>query len=479
MHFETITYALLLQLLMFVGWSALLLALALLINKIRPALGQWSRLWQAIFVLAIAPFIVQPSSEVNAFIPDVLKSPWQVDNLQPLLEHKLSHDIIEYEFTTFILFAVMGLLLFGTVIHICRFFRALNQLRKLVNQCTTIDELSRATAAQHATILRHSIKVVKSEQSMSPFVCGLLSNTLVLPHYVFEMESGAQRLLIEHELNHCKRWDPKSVIVMRFISALCWFNPFIALLEQRFLLQMEINCDADVLRQDPKKNLQYAQALMVSLKQCSLKESSRQSEQLVSSNFADPHTNKQQFETRLRLTMADTPSKPFNKWHLLLLSLTVFMVLVSSVGAKPFVIVSDLLSDKQGVMPIVNARVSSGFGHVSSFRGNKAHKAIDFAAPLGTNVTASLAGVVVSANATSLNKNYGKVVLIKHHSDQHTLYAHLDSFNVSVGEYIIAGQKIGTVGVTGRSTGPHLHFELIEGGQRINPSEMLALTSNQ
>ena len=468
MHFETITYALLLQLLMFVGWSALLLAIALLMNKLRPALGQWSRWWQAIFVLAIAPFIVQPSREVNAFIPDVLKSPWQVDNLQPLLAHKLSHDIIEYEFTPLILFAVMAGVLIGTVDHLCRVFRALNQLRKLVNQCTPIDVLRSATAAQQATISRHSIKVVKSEQSISPFVCGLFSHTLVLPNYVFEMEGSAQRLLIEHELNHCKRWDPKSVIVMRFISALCWFNPFIALLEQRFLLQMEINCDADVLRQDPKNKLQYAQALIASLKQ-----SRRQSDQLISSNFADPHTNKQQFETRLRLTMAATPSKSFNTWHLLLLSLTVFMVLVSSVGAKPFIIVSDLWSVQQGALPITNARISSGFGHVSSFRGNKAHKAIDFAAPLGTKVTASLAGIVVSADTTSLNKNYGKVVLIKHHNGQHTLYAHLDSFNVSVDEYITAGQKIGTVGVTGRTTGPHLHFELWQNGSPVDPTEYI------
>jgi murein DD-endopeptidase MepM/ murein hydrolase activator NlpD len=96
---------------------------------------------------------------------------------------------------------------------------------------------------------------------------------------------------------------------------------------------------------------------------------------------------------------------------------------------------------------------------------------------MGTDVVASFSGRVTVADNSSLHKNYGKVVLIEQRNKQHSLYAHLDSFNVTAGQWIIAGQKLGTVGATGRVTGPHLHFEILQDGNRIDPSLHLILDS--
>ena len=69
------------------------------------------------------------------------------------------------------------------------------------------------------------------------------------------------------------------------------------------------------------------------------------------------------------------------------------------------------------------------------------------------------------------SKAYGKVILIKHKAGYSTLYAHLDELKVAAGEKVEKGHKIGTVGSTGYSTGPHLHYEVLKDGENLDPSK--------
>ncbi len=85
---------------------------------------------------------------------------------------------------------------------------------------------------------------------------------------------------------------------------------------------------------------------------------------------------------------------------------------------------------------------------------------VDIAAPLGTPVVASAGGTVIIARSSGWNGGYGLYVVISHSNGTQTLYAHLSSVNVSVGDSVSKGQVIGKVGNTGKSTGPHLHFEV-------------------
>ncbi len=100
------------------------------------------------------------------------------------------------------------------------------------------------------------------------------------------------------------------------------------------------------------------------------------------------------------------------------------------------------------------------------------HRAIDIAAPVGAPVTAADRGVVVRSGWNS--QGYGNFVVIDHNIDLITLYAHLDTIFVEVGDVVAQGQVLGTVGSTGNSTGPHLHFEIRDFGRLINPLELLA-----
>jgi murein DD-endopeptidase MepM/ murein hydrolase activator NlpD len=122
----------------------------------------------------------------------------------------------------------------------------------------------------------------------------------------------------------------------------------------------------------------------------------------------------------------------------------------------------------------VEGRISSAFG-THRGRGHQ-HQGVDIAAPRGTPIEASADGEVVFAG---WSHGYGKTVLIKHQDGVFTRYAHADKLMVSRGDTVQSGQKVATVGATGSATGPHLHFEVLQGRQRVNPMNVVAQSSGQ
>lgn len=124
-------------------------------------------------------------------------------------------------------------------------------------------------------------------------------------------------------------------------------------------------------------------------------------------------------------------------------------------------------------MPLSLARITSAFGDRPNplGKGHVFHSGIDLAAPRGTPVHAVAAGTVVKAAG---DRSYGNVVVIDHHNGYKTLYAHNARLLVKAGQQVKAGQSIANVGSTGHATGPHLHFEIYRGGQRVNPGPYLA-----
>lgn len=120
------------------------------------------------------------------------------------------------------------------------------------------------------------------------------------------------------------------------------------------------------------------------------------------------------------------------------------------------------------IKPIAGGRMSSGFGKRSApTKGASTyHKGIDWATPVGTPVYASSGGVVAKAGWGS---GYGYVVYINHPDGRQTRYGHLSKVKVSAGQTVKQGQIIAASGNTGRSTGPHVHFEILIGGSQVNP----------
>jgi murein DD-endopeptidase MepM/ murein hydrolase activator NlpD len=129
-------------------------------------------------------------------------------------------------------------------------------------------------------------------------------------------------------------------------------------------------------------------------------------------------------------------------------------------------------------MPLEKATLTSDFGMRIHpvLGGRRAHKGIDLAAPSGTPVYATADGLVGMAQWFS---SYGNYVQIEHGAGLETRFGHLSGYTVRAGDRVTKGQLIGYVGSTGRSTGPHLHYEVRIAGDAVNPLPYMVETTAQ
>lgn len=114
-------------------------------------------------------------------------------------------------------------------------------------------------------------------------------------------------------------------------------------------------------------------------------------------------------------------------------------------------------------------RISSYYGYRTDpfYKVRKFHDGVDFSAPLGKEVVATGDGKVIEVKRS--RRGYGNVIIIDHGFSYKTVYAHLNSFNVKKGDKVKRGQVIGAIGNTGKSTAPHLHYEVRKNNHAINP----------
>ena len=131
-----------------------------------------------------------------------------------------------------------------------------------------------------------------------------------------------------------------------------------------------------------------------------------------------------------------------------------------------------LLSSIPSIQPVNSSalrRMASGYGYrIDPFtKARRMHFGMDFSAPRGTEIYATGDGTVTRADSRAAG--FGKHVRIDHGFGYVTIYAHLESFKVVKGDKVKRGETIGTVGSTGRSVAPHLHYEIVKDGVKINP----------
>jgi murein DD-endopeptidase MepM/ murein hydrolase activator NlpD len=152
-------------------------------------------------------------------------------------------------------------------------------------------------------------------------------------------------------------------------------------------------------------------------------------------------------------------------------------------GDKLGVLDSFLMDDRLArktvptTMPVTMGYFSSNYGYrIDPITGrNSFHTGVDLIAPTGTPVVAAAGGVVATVGFVA---EYGNIVEIDHDNGLTTRYAHLSRSQVKIGDVVMKGQSIAHVGMTGRTTGPHLHFEVREKGIPLNPNKFLSLGKN-
>ena len=146
---------------------------------------------------------------------------------------------------------------------------------------------------------------------------------------------------------------------------------------------------------------------------------------------------------------------------------------------KSFTEITDMVKNKEkllkaipAIQPVNNKnlnRVASGFGYRVDplYKDYRLHACLDFAAPSGTPIYATADGVVQAAGFNT--DGYGNKVVINHGYGYQTLYGHMVRVKARVGQSVKRGEVIGYIGSTGKSTGPHCHYEVIKRGQKVDP----------
>lgn len=126
--------------------------------------------------------------------------------------------------------------------------------------------------------------------------------------------------------------------------------------------------------------------------------------------------------------------------------------------------------------PVRGFAINSRFGlrRLGGERGARMHKGVDIAAPQGTAVYSAAEGQILRIGRQP--EGYGNFIEMRHPNGMTTMYAHLSRIDVASGDRVPAGERIGLVGSTGYSTGPHLHFEVRRDGAQVNPSRVVGET---
>jgi murein DD-endopeptidase MepM/ murein hydrolase activator NlpD len=153
-------------------------------------------------------------------------------------------------------------------------------------------------------------------------------------------------------------------------------------------------------------------------------------------------------------------------------ALTYIIFSIIAIGGLPyntlFAAAFELAPPFSIVFPLMSPKISSKFGSRKHpvYRHVRHHSGVDLAAPKNSHVRAVASGQVIYA---SKHGGYGNLISLQHADGYTSLYGHLNEIHVSVGDNIVAGEVIGTVGATGIATGPHLHFEWLYHGKALDP----------
>jgi len=340
-------------------------------------------------------------------------------------------------------------------------------------------------------IKRH-VDVCIEKMNNVPRVYGLIRPRIIISEQVlYSSDKSRLRHILLHELSHIKQNDILVNIMKNLLFCLYFFNPIIIWGLKRMAVDCESACDARVLKiLTPKQHRNYGYTLISLISQLDNK----------SNALALSLGHKKNVIRRLKMISAYKKT-PFGYKVISMLvagMVIVTCLLVPNANAENNVVethqemtlikenatvntheIVDVVDTNQVgkeidlqeyIFPVENIRITSPYGiRVNAITGEeKLHTGVDLAAVIGTDIYAFADGTVVYVDRNQ-NSMYGKFLMLEHDNGMKTMYAHCNSISVEAGDSVTKGQKIATVGNTGQSTGPHLHFEVQKNDEPIDP----------
>ncbi|AZZ96439.1 M23/M56 family metallopeptidase [Pseudoalteromonas sp. R3] len=434
--------------------SAALVKVGRMLSRYHPASPA---LWWAVLALSFVPFIPLPDMALNGSIPVVL-----YDFVEPAGKLHLSTELLldtKYEWDwLWVFIALTSLLAMQSIRYLARLLNKFASLRALMASAEPLQASLCDSLVPLPRVKGRQIPVFVLPLNCTAFAAGVRKPVIVMPQYFTTLPQPKQQTLLLHEVTHLAHKDHIAIMVWQVVRCLFWFNPAIGKMEAAFINAMEARCDAQTIEYYGINRQQYAATLLEALKHST----SHKTPNAVA-GFASEALSLADYKSRLIQIMK--PVKARHRFVIVnVLLIGLFSVFISY-QVKP------LLSPQtpNWQWPMSDYEISAHFGHVSAFRNHKPHGGLDLVAAKGTPLGALATGKVLVADDTSLAANYGKTVLIQHSNGYQSLYAHLDSIAVQPGEWVSAGEVVGTLGDSGRVTGAHLHLEILADGERLDP----------
>lgn len=313
---------------------------------------------------------------------------------------------------------------------------------------------------------RHSKNIKTKEVTL---VFADVPNIFSYFHWVFipkKEQDHYNNLIIEHEKTHVRLKHSVDLIIVACYIIFFWFNPFVYLFRKTLKAIHEYQADQGVLTTNVKTS-QYLQLLANSL---SLKKTTN-----LHSYFNHPIIKK-----RIKMMTQHSSKSALKLSYILLLPICfVLMSAFTTTSIQPLETIqtaNTVTIPPSFIFPIKNGSkkdISSFFGKTRKLPKNvtkEKHGGIDIRANVGTPILAAADGTIIKS---SMEGNWGNLIIIKHKNGFETWYAHLRNFNTLKSKQVKKGDVIGYVGVTGKTSGPHLHFEVKHNNKRVNPLKYL------
>lgn len=326
--------------------------------------------------------------------------------------------------------------------------------------------------------VRRKVRVVTSASGQTPFTVGVVRPVIYLPTAVVA-ESRCMAAAIAHEMAHVARFDALWLGLQQLVQTVYFFNPVVWIAGARLNEAREQLCDATVVAAGRLAARDYVGGLLDVLRL-----------ELRGAGAPTMTVRKRRINVRIRNIFEREGGRRPRFFGAVVFSVGfgLFLLPLGSGGAAsppdPEVVADAQIEPGprggEGLElanPLPEGRITWGWGpgHLDPFTHQEvSHKGIDLAAPAGTPVTSPAHGVVVVATtAYEPSPGSGTVIMIEHGDGIATFFAHLGSLAVGVGQVIEEGAVIATVGSTGKSTGPHLHFEVRSNGEAVNPADFV------
>ena len=305
-----------------------------------------------------------------------------------------------------------------------------------------------------------NISVLVSPEIETPLIWWFRKWLIVLPEPVISLSRMEKKVILAHEFTHIRRHDFIKFFLLKGVTVLFFFSPLVKVVINNILFREEMETDSEAMRSFGITPKDFGQTILHVL-------SISNSVKYLVPTLIKP--TKRKLKMRLEGLFQKEATK---KVKLIQTNLIVAALIMLALNFHSTVVAGKDAASGEFINPLMSSRITLGFGPATHPITQKKiqHNGIDLAIRMGTGIVSPADGQVLEVNYDDIRGHY---LVLRHHNGYATLYSHLSEIKVVEGSSVVQGKEIATVGNSGLSTGPHLHFEVRKDNKVIDPQTLI------